>query len=63
MQEFTQADIIAITDSMKRYGGNFIKKLADAIIAADPENRKTLLDAFPDEISKYHALIFYGSKF
>lgn len=38
---------------MRRYGGNFIGKLAEAMIAADPKNYKKLCDAFPDEVEKF----------
>lgn len=42
-----------LVDNMRRYGGNFISKLADAMVAADPENYRKLLEAFPDIVEKY----------
>lgn len=42
-----------LVDNMRRYGGNFISKLADAMVAADPENYGKLLEAFPDVVEKY----------
>ena len=30
-----------------RHGGGFMAKLAEAGLAADPDNRRRLLDAFP----------------
>ncbi|NBS69077.1 hypothetical protein EBT31_09205 [bacterium] len=32
----------------QRFGGNFMKHLATAGLAADPQNRQVLFDAFPD---------------
>jgi len=42
-----------LVDNMRRYGGNFISKLADAMVAADPKNYKILLDAFPHYVKEY----------
>lgn len=47
------AEKIELVDNMRRYGGNFVSKLADAMIAADLQNFKRLCDAFPDVIEKY----------
>lgn len=38
---------------MRRYGGNFVSKLAEAIVAADPDNLKVLVEAFPQIVEKY----------
>jgi len=38
---------------MERYGGNFISRLASAMIAADPENFQRLCNAFPEVVDKY----------
>jgi hypothetical protein len=38
---------------MRRYGGNFVSKLADAMVAADPDNFKILVEAFPQIVEKY----------
>lgn len=38
---------------MRRYGGNFVSKLADAMVAADPSNYQRLCSAFPDVVQKY----------
>jgi hypothetical protein len=43
---------------MRRYGGNFVSKLADALIAADPSNTDRLLAAFPDIVNKYSGAAF-----
>jgi len=42
-----------LVDNMRQYGGNFVSKLADAMIAADPGNFKTLVEAFPQIVEKY----------
>ena len=42
-----------LVDNMRRYGGNFVSKLADAMVAADPDNFKILVEAFPQIVEKY----------
>jgi hypothetical protein len=42
-----------LVDNMRRYGGNFVTKLADAMVAADPQNYQRLCAAFPEIIEKY----------
>jgi hypothetical protein len=42
-----------LVDNMRQYGGNFVSKLADAMVAADPENLKILVEAFPQIVGKY----------
>ena len=42
-----------LVDNMRRYGGNFASKLADAMVAADPVNFDKLCAAFPDIVEKY----------
>ena len=49
----THSEKIQLVENMRRYGGNFVSKLADALIAADPSNTDRLLAAFPDVVSKY----------
>lgn len=44
---------IRLIANMERYGGNFISRLAQAMIAADPENFQRLCNAFPDVVEKY----------
>lgn len=38
---------------MDTYGGSFVSSIAQALRFADPKNRQTLLDAFPDLVQKY----------
>lgn len=44
---------IRLIANMQRYGGNFISNLAQAMIAADPENFRRLCIAFPEVVEKY----------
>jgi 2-oxo-4-hydroxy-4-carboxy--5-ureidoimidazoline (OHCU) decarboxylase len=39
--------------TMSQFGGNFERHLAAACLAADPDNRQRLLDAFPSIEAKY----------
>ena len=42
-----------LVENMRQYGGNFASKLADAMVAADPDNFKILVEAFPQIVEKY----------
>lgn len=42
-----------LVDNMRRHGGNFVGKLAEAMVAADPVNFDKLCAAFPDIVEKY----------
>jgi 2-oxo-4-hydroxy-4-carboxy--5-ureidoimidazoline (OHCU) decarboxylase len=53
--KITHGEKIAIVENMRRHGGNFAEKFADALIAADPENTERLVNAFPELIKKYTA--------
>jgi hypothetical protein len=46
-------DKFKLVENMRRRGGNFVEKLADALIAADPKNAKRIMEAFPDIVEKY----------
>lgn len=45
-----------IIAAMERWGGSFVKALAQAARAADPENLQRLQTAFPEIWQKYAAL-------
>lgn len=47
-------------EAMRQFGGGFMVKLADTIAAADPDNRRILLNAFPDLITKYGPATPFG---
>jgi hypothetical protein len=42
-----------LIDNLRRYGGNFAAKLADAMAAADPGNFDILVQAFPKLVDEY----------
>jgi hypothetical protein len=44
---------LATIQAMQRYGGNFVSRLADAMLAADWTNYCRICDAFPEIIKKY----------
>jgi len=39
---------LAVVAAMKRYGGSFVKALAEAFTYADPDNFRILKASFPD---------------
>lgn len=39
--------------AMRRFGGTFVRALADALAAADHDNEARLLTAFPDIVRRY----------
>lgn len=49
----THSQKIKLAENMRRRGGHFVSKLADALIAADPSNTDRMLAAFPDIVDKY----------
>jgi hypothetical protein len=52
----SEADIVnrqELVSNMRRYGGNFVEKLGDAMMAADPVNFAKLYTAFPEIVEKY----------
>lgn len=44
---------IALINNMRRFGGNFVGRLADAMSAADPTNFVRICNAFPEIVDKY----------
>lgn len=42
-----------IIENMQKYGGSFVKALADCFLRADPINRVKLAESFTDYIIKY----------
>ena len=42
-----------LIQAMKRYGGGFVQKLAEAMVYADARNLQRIIDAFPDYVRKY----------
>lgn len=52
-QKMTHQDYYILTETMRKYGGHFMSKLADAICVADSSNKKKLIDAFPEVVTTY----------
>jgi hypothetical protein len=48
-----QVSKFPLVENMQATGGNFVSKLAAAMIAADPVNFSRLCDAFPEIVAKY----------
>ncbi len=49
----TYDEVFQMIACMEKYGGNFVKALANAFKAADPTNRQKLIEAFPNYVSEY----------
>ena len=47
---------LEIVEAMTRYGGNFIRHLAAAYTAADPENRRLIRETWPDNWEQYRSM-------
>ena len=45
-----------VIDCMQKYGGSFVKALAECLIRADPINYKKLKDAFTDYFLQYKGM-------
>lgn len=58
-EDFSPKDYYILVETMRRYGGHFCSKLADAIAAGDLSNKRKIIAAFPDLVSEYGP----GSKF
>jgi hypothetical protein len=52
-REMTSDDFYVLTETMRRYGGNFCTKLADAICVADSTNKQKIIKAFPELVEAY----------
>ena len=44
---------IGVINAMRKRGGNFVKHLAETYVAADPENRERIKEAFPEYWMRY----------
>lgn len=51
--KYTSEDIENIAIKMEKYGGKFVKHLAQVIRAADPDNLEILKNSFKDYFDKY----------
>lgn len=53
----TQDDKLNMVENMRRYGGPFVKALAECFILADKDNFQRLLDAFPEYVETYSKIV------
>jgi len=49
----SESDIYWTFVTGSKYGGSFYKALAHAGLAADPGNKRRILDAFPELVATY----------
>lgn len=49
-----------MVDSMKRFGGSFVKALAECFVLADDLNLAKLEQAFPELMKKYQKMAVSG---
>lgn len=52
-RDLSSQDYYILTETMRKYGGHFMSKLADTICVADSTNKKKLIDAFPEIVTTY----------
>jgi hypothetical protein len=45
-----------VTEAMLRYGGSFVQQLARLIRMADADNKRRLVEAFPEYLEQYREL-------
>lgn len=55
-EPITSEEAYTVSHNMKTYGGGFVQQLGQAIVHADPENRRRLKKAFPEYWRKYRYL-------
>lgn len=51
-----------VIEAMDKYGGSFVKALAECFRCADPVNFMRLRDAFPNYWSQYDLMVKRGVK-
>ena len=52
-QKYTHDQFMLIAENMKTYGGSFVKCIAECIYTADDNNKKKLVEAFPEYFERY----------
>ena len=45
-----------VTEAMVKYGGGFVRQLAILIRLADADNKRRLVEAFPEYLEQYREL-------
>jgi len=53
----TRDELLPIMIAMETYGGSFAKNLAKAMLCADRDNLKRIVEAFPELIERYKEFI------
>lgn len=53
MDTLTFNEISDMISRMEKYGGSFVVALANAFKYADPDNRKKLINTFPNYVNEY----------
>lgn len=51
----SDSDIFWTMATAAQYGGSFYQALGNAGLAADPNNKRRILDAFPEMVATYGA--------
>ena len=51
----SKSDIFWTMATAAQYGGSFYQALGNAGLAADPNNKRRILDAFPEMVATYGA--------
>ena len=51
----SESDIFWTMATAAQYGGSFYQALGNAGLAADPNNKRRILDAFPEMVATYGA--------
>ena len=46
-------ETVRMTDAMRKYGGRFMRAMAEPLLYADESNRQRILDAFPGIVDGY----------
>jgi hypothetical protein len=52
----TNYQLIAIAETMQKFGGSFAKALALAMLHADTDNRQRIATAFPELMARYEVM-------
>lgn len=52
--EYSELDLIEISDNMRKYGGSFVQAIGHALTRADFLNKIRLAIAFPEYFETYH---------
>ncbi len=54
--EITRDEMLEMVVAMRRYGGGFVRALAECFILADTDNLRRLYAAFPQYVIQYNQM-------